>query len=386
MPSSDDGLLERRDALKGPADPPPGLARGAAGGVVESVGGAAVELAPTVPLGLGSGAWRRLRRERAAVVGGAIVAGLLLLAALGTTLAPKSPLKLDTSQLLKGPSRHALFGTDNLGRDIFSRVIAGAHTSIPLALLIGALVVIIGVIVGATAGYFGGSVDATLMRVVDVFLAFPSLVLTLAIAGTLGASQGNVVLALTLTGWPTYARLVRGGVLAERERDYVEAVRGAGARPRRIVLRHILPNAASPILVLLSFDLGTIILFIASLGYLGVGIPPPTPEWGTMVADGKNFIFNAPQMVIFPGLAVALAVVGFNLLGDGLRNALDPRQEVRTRRQHLRALMARARTRSRSVRDGKDAVTAHETALPAPVLPAPSVPADPAVLEVRHLE
>jgi peptide/nickel transport system ATP-binding protein len=239
--------------------------------------------------------------------------------------------------------------------------------------------VTLGTVVGAVAGYFGGAVDSVAMRVVDVFLAFPTLILALAIAGTLGAGYRSVIIAIVATGWPTYARLVRGGVLAEREREYVDAARGVGARPRRILLRHILPNAASPVIVLLSFDLGTIVLFVASLGYLGVGIPPPTPEWGTMVADGKNFIFTAPQTVIFPGLAVALTVIGFNLLGDGIRNALDPRQESPAR--------VRARRRGDLLQSARAALQAPVARRrPASALPpsTPSTPSGP-LLEVEQL-
>ncbi len=295
----------------------------------------------------GRGLWRRLLHDRSALAGAVIVTILVLLAVFGPFLAPRSPYKIDTSRLLQGPGSMSWFGTDNLGRDIFSRVVDGARVSVVLALLIGALTVAIGIVVGAVSGYFGAWVDSVAMRTVDVFLAFPTLVLALAIAGTLGAGYRSLIIAIVATLWPVYARLIRGGVLAEREREYVDAVRGVGARPRRIVLRHILPNAASPIVVLLSFDLGTIIAIIASLGYLGVGIPPPTPEWGTMVSDGKNFIFTAPQMVIFPGLGIAFAVIGFNLLGDGIRNILDPRQETRAqqRRRRLAALIAGARRR-----------------------------------------
>ncbi|MGH9123924.1 MAG: dipeptide ABC transporter ATP-binding protein [Acidimicrobiales bacterium] len=359
------------------------VAGAAVGGLVEPLASGAPR--PILALSARSGTIRRLVRDRSAVTGLVIVIFLVLLTILGPALAPKDPLQIDTGHLLKGPSHAAWFGTDNLGRDIFSRVLAAARTSIPLALVIGALMIVIGTIVGAVAGYFGSWVDSTLMRVVDVFLAFPSLVLSLAIAGTLGAGDRSVIIALVATGWPTYARLVRGGVLAERERDYVEAVRGAGARPRRIVLRHILPNAASPIMVLLSFDLGTIVLFIASLGYLGVGIPPPTPEWGTMVSDGKNFIFSAPQMVIFPGLAVALTVIGFNLLGDGLRNALDPRHELGARRRLLRSLPARLRG-SRSSQTAPAVLGATDARGPASAAqPGRATTGGSAILEVDSL-
>ncbi|MGH9300283.1 MAG: dipeptide ABC transporter ATP-binding protein [Acidimicrobiales bacterium] len=263
---------------------------------------------------------------------------------------------------LKGPSLAFPFGTDNLGRDIFSRVIDGTRISVSLALVTGVSIASIGVVVGAIAGYVGSWLDAFLMRVVDVLLAFPTLILSLAIAGTLGAGYGTLLVALISTWWPTYARLVRAGVLAERERQYVDAIRGLGARPRRLVVRHILPNVLPPVLVLLSFDLGAIILAIAALGYLGVGVPPPAPEWGTMISDAQTYVFSAPHMIIFPGLAVAVAVIGFNLFGEGMRNALDPLRE---------------RSRPRFARRGRSVVAAAAS---------PSAPGDDALLVIDGLQ
>lgn len=276
----------------------------------------------------GSGLWKSFAGDASSRAGLVIVGALVLVAILAPALAPRDPLSIDPAHVLQGPSVAYPFGTDNLGRDIFSRVIAGTRISVPLALITGVATVAIGVVAGALAGYVGGWVDSLVMRIVDVFLAFPPLVLALAIAGTLGAGYWGLFLALVSTWWPTYARLVRAGVLAERERAYIDAARSLGARPRRVVLVHILPNVLPPVLVLLSFDLGFIILAVASLGYLGVGVAPPTPEWGTMVSAGKDYVFSAPQMIIFPGLAVAVAVVGFNLVGEGLRNALDPRRAL----------------------------------------------------------
>ncbi len=266
----------------------------------------------------------RLVGDRSAVAGMVIVGALMVLAAIGPRIAPHSPITIHPANALHGPSWAFPFGTDNLGRDIFSRVIDGARISMSLALLTGLSIASIGIVVGAVAGYMGSWLDAVLMRVVDVFLAFPTLILSLAIAGTLGAGYASLLVALISTWWPTYARLVRAGVLAERERQYVGAIRGFGARPRRLVVRHILPNVLPPVFVLLSFDLGAIILAIAALGYLGVGVPPPAPEWGTMISDAQSYVFSAPHMIVFPGLAVAVAVIGFNLFGEGVRNAVDP--------------------------------------------------------------
>jgi peptide/nickel transport system ATP-binding protein len=294
------------------------------------------------------GQWRRMARDWAALAGAGIVVALVVIAIFSPLLVLSNPLAINTTHILQGPSIAHPFGTDNLGRDIASRVIAGTRVSMSLAGLAGVSIVTIGVLLGALAGYLGGWLDAVVMRVADVVLAFPSLILVLAIAGALGAGYWSLVIALVFTWWPSYARLVRAGVLVERERDYVDASRGLGARPRRLIFRHIMPNVIPPVVVLLSFDLGFIILAVAALGYLGVGVAPPTPEWGTMISDGKDYVLSSPQMVVFPGLAIATAVVGFNLLGEGLRNALDPRH-VLARRSSLRRFSPSRSARSRSM-------------------------------------
>ena len=276
----------------------------------------------------------RLRRRRivarfAGATGSRVGVALLLLlafaAVFGPLITPHDPTAIDPLQGLRPPSAAHPFGTDNLGRDLLSRVIAGARVSLSLAVITGLAAMLLGVVVGAVSGYVGGWVDAILMRIVDVLLAFPSLILALAVAGTLGEGYLSLFVAMVASLWARNARLIRGAVLAERTRPYVEASRGLGTRPVRMVWRHILPNVIWPFVVLLSLEMSRIILLVAALDYLGVGVQPPTPEWGTMVADARLYLFSAPWMIGFPGLAIAVTVAAFNLTGEGLRDAVDPR-------------------------------------------------------------
>jgi peptide/nickel transport system permease protein len=267
----------------------------------------------------------RFRASTSARVGAVLLVLLVILAIFGPVIAPHDPTAIDPLQALKPPNLAHPFGTDNLGRDLLSRVIAGARVSLSLAVITGLAAMVIGVVVGAISGYAGGWIDATLMRIVDVLLAFPSLILALAVAGTLGEGYLSLLIAMVATLWARNARLIRGAVLAERTRPYVEASRGLGTRPVRMVVRHILPNVIWPFVVLLSLEMSRIILLVAALDYLGVGVQPPTPEWGTMVADARLYLFSAPWMIAFPGLAIALTVAAFNLTGEGLRDAVDPR-------------------------------------------------------------
>ncbi|MBV8528344.1 MAG: ABC transporter permease [Candidatus Dormibacteraeota bacterium] len=258
-------------------------------------------------------------------VGAALLILLVFIAVFGPLITPHDPTAIEPLQALRPPSTAHLFGTDNLGRDLLSRVIAGARVSLSLAVITGLAAMLVGIVVGAISGYAGGWIDALLMRIVDVLLAFPSLILALAVAGTLGEGYVSLLIAMVLTLWARNARLIRGAVLAERSRPYVEASRGLGTRPVRVLWRHILPNVIWPFVVLLSLEMSRIILLVAALDYLGVGVQPPTPEWGTMVADARLYLFNAPWMIGFPGLAIALTVAAFNLTGEGLRDAVDPR-------------------------------------------------------------
>lgn len=268
---------------------------------------------------------RGILSDRLARVGLGIVVSLVLVAILAPLIARHDPAAIDPLNRLAGSSRDHPLGTDELGRDVFARLVFGARWSLGLAALATAVVMTIGIVVGLVSGFFGGVVDAVIMRLVDVLLAFPSLVLYLAIVGTLGPGIENVFIALVSISWAGYARVVRGLVLTVREREFVRAALGLGATRRRLVIRHIFPNVVSPIVVLASIQIGGTILALAALGFFGLGAQPPTPEWGTMINQGRLFLQTSPTLMIYPGIAISLSVLGFNLLGDGLRDALDPR-------------------------------------------------------------
>jgi peptide/nickel transport system permease protein len=223
------------------------------------------------------------------------------------------------------PSPEHLFGTDDYGRDIFSMVLYGSQTSLKICLMVVIISMFIGVILGALAGYFGGVIDEILMRITDVFLSIPYLILAMAIAAALGRSIDHIMEAMIITWWPTYARLIRGQVLAVREQQFVEAARSVGASNSRILFRHILPNSFSPLLVEITLDLGGVLLTAAGLSFIGLGASPGTAEWGLMISEGRTHMFHAWWYVTFPGLAILLVVLGFNLLGDGLRDVTDPK-------------------------------------------------------------
>lgn len=270
------------------------------------------------------GVFRRLMRDWTARIGFVVVVVLVLAALLGPVLAPYDPLALD-GQAFERPSLSHPFGTDRLGRDLFSRILFGARLSLGTAFLASALIMIAAVFVGSVTGFLGGAVDSVLMRVVDTILAFPSLLLAIVVAGLFKPSLGSLMLALASVWWVGYARIVRGLVLAVRERQFVAAAKVAGARPSRILVRHILPNVLPPVIVLATLEMGTLILAISALNFLGLGAQPPTPEWGAMLNEGKNFFFSHPHLMLFPGVSISVAVLGFNLLGDGLRDVLDPK-------------------------------------------------------------
>jgi peptide/nickel transport system permease protein len=254
-----------------------------------------------------------------------IVVGLAVVAIFAPLIAPYDPIVPDLGHALEAPSWHHLFGTDQSGRDVLSRVLYGARISLRIGAFAVLSIAIIGVPLGLIAGTFGGWIDGIIMRLADVFLAFPTLVLALAIAAALGGGLENVIVALAIAGWPWYARLVRGVVLGVRREAYIEAAQVAGAPWRKIIVRHIFPNSFAPILVQMSQDMGYAILLSASLGFLGIGVKIPTPEWGTMINDGRNVFMDAWWVGSWPGIAIIVAVLGFNLLGDGIRDILDPR-------------------------------------------------------------
>ena len=265
------------------------------------------------------------RRRKIALVGLIIIAIFTLSAILADVLAPYDPSAVDLGQRFLQPGAAHWFGTDNLGRDILSRVIAGSRISFQVGVLTVALSMLIGVPAGLIAGYVRGPVDSVIMRLVDVFLAFPVIILAIAIVAVRGPGLINVMLALVFVYWTTYARVMRGVTLVLREEDYVLAARSVGVSSLRIMFRHILPNALSPILVIASLGLGNAILSEAALSFLGLGIQPPLASWGSMLNFGMQFLRDEPHISIFPGMAIFITVLGFNLLGDGLRDALDPR-------------------------------------------------------------
>jgi ABC-type dipeptide/oligopeptide/nickel transport system permease subunit len=274
---------------------------------------------------LWSDAWKRLRKNSFAMLGLVILLVIVTGATFASQIAPYDPNFQNYAFAMQDPSSSHWLGTDNFGRDILSRIMHGAQISLRLGLfgtLIGAS---IGSILGAVAGYYGGWVDTLIMRLLDVQMAFPGILLAIIVIAVLGDSEINVVIAIGVFSFPTFARVVRGTFLVLREQDYVLAAQSVGAGGGRILLRHLLPNSLSPILVLSTIRLGTAILTAASLGFLGLGVRPPSPEWGTMLSEGRNYMQLAPHIAIFPGLAILITVVALNLLGDGLRDALDPR-------------------------------------------------------------
>jgi peptide/nickel transport system permease protein len=254
-----------------------------------------------------------------------VVLLIVLLAVIGPYITPYAPTVPDYTAMLSAPTRAHLFGTDQIGYDIFSRILAGARLSLGTATGVLVVAVAVGLPLGAVAGFAGGWVDEIIMRVTDMFLAFPVLILALAIAATLGGGLTSAVIALAVGYWPWYTRLLRGQVLSLKHREYVEAARSLGASNVAIMWRHILPNALSPIIIEISQDMGYAILNIAALSFIGVGAQPPSPEWGAMIVAGRDFLRTAWWTCAFPGLAITVTVLGFNLVGDGLRDALDPR-------------------------------------------------------------
>ena len=270
--------------------------------------------------------WRRFSSNWLAVAGLAIIIALVLVAIFADLIAPYSPVigDLKGARLLPPDATH-WFGTDDLGRDIFSRIVYGSRLTLFVVVLVAVIAAPIGLLVGTVAGYAGGWIDAVLMRITDIFLAFPKLILALAFVAALGPGIENAVIAIAITSWPPYARIARAETLTVRNSDYIAAVRLMGASPMRIVLRHIMPLCLSSLIVRVTLDMAGIILTAAGLGFLGLGAQPPLPEWGAMIASGRRFILDQWWVAGMPGLAILVVSLGFNLLGDGLRDALDPR-------------------------------------------------------------
>lgn len=275
--------------------------------------------------------WRRLAKNKAAVFGGLLIIFIVLMAFIGpwiiTTFTDYRPNQTDLTNKLQGPSAAHWFGTDSYGRDIFTRVIFGAKLTLYVGFFSVFIGGVIGVIFGIISGYYGGRVDAVIMRLMDVLLAFPGILLALAIVAVLGGSLTNVIIAVGIFSVPAFARVVRGSTLSVRKLEYVDAVRALGASDFRIIFKHILPNIMSPIIVQASLRIATAILTGAGLSFLGLGAQPPAPEWGAMLNEGRQYMYEAGHVALFPGLMIVLVVLAFNIFGDGVRDALDPKMK-----------------------------------------------------------
>lgn len=272
--------------------------------------------------------WRQFTANRLAVVGLLIIVALLLIAAFANLIATHNPVVGDlmNARLLPPGSAGYLLGTDDQGRDIFSRLVYGSRLTLLVVVLVAIISAPVELIVGTVSGYAGGWVDATLMRITDIFLAFPKLVLALAFVAALGPGIQNAIIAIAITSWPPYARIARAETLTVRRSDYISAVKLMGASPLRIIIRHVMPLCISSLIVRVTLDMAGIILTAAGLGFLGLGAQPPLPEWGAMIASGRRFILDQWWVAAMPGIAILVVSLGFNLLGDGLRDALDPKE------------------------------------------------------------
>jgi len=266
-----------------------------------------------------------IRKSWLAVVGAVIVFFFIFITIFGNYLVLHDPYEVDLRSRLSPPSYKYLFGTDEMGRCVLSRMLAGARYSLEAGIFVLAIAAPVGLILGGIAGLYGGWLDEVIMRFTDIFLAFPYLILAMAISAALGPSLKNCMIALSLVYWPVYARLIRGQALSVREKAFVDAAKAMGVSRFRIMSKHILPNTIAPVIVALTLDMGTIIISTAALSFLGFGAQPPLPEWGCMISEGRLFVFQAWWTPIFPGLAIVLVVLGFNFMGDGIRDALDPK-------------------------------------------------------------
>ncbi len=273
-------------------------------------------------------AWRRFRRHTPAMVGLAVLLVFALLAIVAPWVSPHDPVRQDLINSLQTPSGEYWFGTDHLGRDILTRILFGTRISLLIGVVAVALGMAIGIPLGVVAGYYRGWPDMVISRITDILFAFPAILLALALVAILGVGLQNVIVAVGVSMVPIFIRIVRGSVLSIREETYVEAARAVGAGPLRILWRHVLANAWAPIIVQATVGVGITILLAAGIGFLGLGVQAPTPEWGSMLGEGRRYIFSHAHMTTFPGIAIFLAVLAFNLLGDGLRDALDPRLRV----------------------------------------------------------
>ena len=269
--------------------------------------------------------WRRLKRNRAAMAGGIIVLLFVATALMAPWLSPYHPNEGDLTKRLKAPDRVHLLGTDPLGRDILSRIIHGARISLQIQIVSVAIALMIGTFLGMVGGYYGGKFDNLIMRLMDILLAFPGIFLAIAIIAVLGPGLTNLMLAAGIYSIPQFARIVRGSVLSLKEKEFVEAARAVGEKDFNILFRYLLPNSMAPIIVQTTLRMATVLLTASGLSFLGLGVQPPTPEWGAMLSNARAYLITAPYVDTVPGLAIMLVVMGFNLFGDGLRDSLDPR-------------------------------------------------------------
>jgi peptide/nickel transport system permease protein len=278
------------------------------------------------PAGPWQRAWRRFRRRPSAMLGLIVVLAFIVLALFAPWISPQDPIAASWGAIRKAPSAEHWFGTDEIGRDVLSRVIWGTRASLLAGIISVSISLMIGIPIGLAAGFFGGFIDSAISRVTDAFLACPFLILAIALAAFLGPSLTNAMIAIGISAAPIFVRLTRAQVLNTKEEDYIEAARAVGNSPLRIALRHILPNITAPLMVQATLAIAAAVIAEASLSFLGLGQQPPAPSWGSMLNTAKNYIDNAPWMAIWPGLSIFLLVLSFNILGDGLRDALDPRQ------------------------------------------------------------
>jgi len=267
----------------------------------------------------------QFKQNRMALLGGIIIIVLVLVAIFAPQLSPHDPVKASLDERLTGPCEKYPLGTDHLGRCVLSRLLYGARITLPVGIIVVGVAATIGIVLGIISGFYGRVLDEIIMRLVDAMLSFPTIFLALAIAGTLGPGFYNIIIAIIVVEWTRYARVMRSSILSVKESHYVEAAKSLGASDFYVVTRHILPNAIIPIVVVATLGMAPVILTAASLGFLGFGVQPPTPEWGMMLSEGRLFMRKAPYLTIIPGLAIMVTILAFNLFGDGLRDALDPR-------------------------------------------------------------
>lgn len=279
--------------------------------------------------GLWREAWIRMRRNRSSIVGMVLLSIIILLAVFANVIAPydQTVTKIDMLHRLAPPSGEHIFGTDELGRDLFARIIHGARISLSIGLLAEAVTFLLGMLFGAISGYYGGKLDNLIMRFMDVFMAIPSLLLSIAMVTAFGTSTLILVMAIAIAGVPSLSRVVRAQVMSAKEQEYVEAARALGANDAVIILKYIVPNIMSPIIIQVALDIAGCILTVSSLSYLGLGVPPPAPEWGSILSTGQTYIRDAWNITVFPGLMIIMTVISLNLVGDGLRDALDPKMK-----------------------------------------------------------